>query len=256
MTKIDLLIQSLKSDDFVPDPKLSPEQTEILQYFMVVESLTSVTYAPLVRWLPAYLIPDLRKFVNRWDCEEGKHGQVLKLYLEKHNCPITIQPEETLGLMYWLEVVFIIGISWVFWFISIGSYLIVGAVNESMTSAGYWALMQKIKDQPLLLEIIHAIQKEEVNHLNTYSRNAKKYLPFRWQRFMSKKLLPLFLNPIGSKHGDVAKLVRYLLADGTDRGFYSRFKRNLEEANEVVDNVRDRMVTLIRDIQFAEIYER
>jgi hypothetical protein len=251
MTKVDLLIQSMQSNDFVPDPELSTELIEILQYFMVVESLTSVTYAPLVRWLPAYRVPELKKFVDRWDCEEGKHGQVLKLYLEKHNCPILVKPEETLGIKYWLEVMFIIGISWVFWFISIGSYSVVGAVNESMTSAGYWALMQKIKNHPLLLEIIHAIQKEEVDHLNTYSRAAEKFLPTQWQRSLSKMFLPLFLNPIGSKHGDVAKLVRHLLADGTDKGFYSRFKKNLDDVNNVVDTVKDRMVGLIQGIQYS-----
>ncbi len=250
-TEVDVLIEALENDNFEPDPQLTPEIAEILEYFRVAESLTSISYAPLVRSLPAYLYKSLRKFVDTWEIEEEKHGRVLQLYLEKHGYSKLRKPSETLTLRYKLKVLRMIILSWPLWFVSTGVYLIVGSLNEATTSAGYWALMNQAKAYPFLVKIIRAIQEEETSHLNSYSDDAEKFLVEPWKKRLAEYFLPIVYSPIGSDHGDMANLVRLLLKDGRGEGFYSRLRSNLAKANRTLPNIGNLVLHPIQRIDLV-----
>ncbi|QQS23102.1 ferritin-like domain-containing protein [bacterium] len=248
-TKIDLLIEQLQKNDFDPDPEISPQLAEIIQYFIVVESLVPVSYAPQLRFMPPYMYPKLRKFIDIWEMEEAKHGEVLRLYLQKHDYYVPPVSKKNLTWSYLYGFIGTILLAWPLWFISVGVYLVIGGANEATTSAGYWALMKRVENYPLLRQIIAAIQAEEVRHLDFYTKTAPSFLGTGLRRRLAEYALKKNWKPIGSRHGDSAKLVNLLLGPDTELSFYTRLRSYLARVDVSMPNVSDFVVDAIQKLK-------
>ncbi len=246
---VDELIEQLKNNEFEKDNHLNGGLVEVLDYFMMIESLVPVTYAPQLRLTPAYLYPSLKKFIDKWELEEAKHGEVLKLYLEKHGHVTKAVSERKQSFKYYRGMIWTVLLSWPLWYIYLPTYLVIGGINEATTSAGYWALMNIMKDYPLLVKIVKAIQDEEVKHLNVYKKKSEKFLKSKWRRMLTLIAVKRNWKPIGFRHGDSSNLASLLLSDETEDGFFHRLGNYLKGVNKPLkeDTDEEKGVIQIRE---------
>lgn len=248
-TSVDRLIERLSSHQFDPDPAMPKALAEVIQYFIIIESLVPVSYAPQLRYMPPYLYGELRDFINIWEAEEAKHGQVLRLYLERHGHYVPVVTRKSLTWSYLYGYVGTVLLAWPLWFVSTGVYLVIGGANEATTSAGYWALMKKVDSYPLLKQIITAIQAEEVRHLDFYTKSAPAFLGQGLRRRLAMFVLKRNWKPIGSRHGDSAKLVRMLLSQETEADFFKRLRSYLNRVDEGMPEVGQMVIEAIHSLQ-------
>ncbi len=248
-TKVSLLIEQLANGKFEKDPAIPDDIVEIIKYFIVVESLVPVSYAPQLKMMPPYRYRKLREFINLWEQEEAKHGVVLRLYLNIHGHDVERVTPKTLTWSYLLGFFGTVLLAWPLWFISVGVYLVIGGANEATTSAGYWALMKRVENYPLLKQIISAIQAEEVKHLDFYTKTAPDFLGQGLRRRLAEYALKKNWKPIGSRHGDSAKLVNLLLTPETEASFFVRLRTYLARVDYGMPNVGDFVVDAIQKLK-------
>lgn len=225
---LDELIVSLKARETGSADALPSTVINLLLYFRKIEFLVMEQYAKEVRRMPSYYHDDIREFSIDWEREETRHGIVIEEYLRVHGHTLEPISAKDVGLRYRLTSLWLVVLSWMFWFISPMLHMLVGLVNEITAKAGYWAFMKHVTD-PELRKIISLIQAEEIRHLVFYQSKCLELLDSKLKSKVVSKFLVTFWKPVGAGNADAKAFAKSLLVNHeVSEGFFNQMEQRFE----------------------------
>lgn len=232
--------------DYVPNfsPKEKKALTILFTYFRLVELLVELVYVRKLNLTPSYWDLPIRLFSRKWARDETGHGEIIERFMVNAGMEV---PQITHGGKWYTFISNVmIGFSWVFYPVAAAVHMAIGTINEATTFAAYRALQKHITD-PVVIEVIGAIQAEEIPHLTFYRERLEELTPYRWQKYLVYVLLRIFWTPVGANNADAKEVTQTLLStEKIVNSFYHVLRRNIAQLNAIIPGTSAVVTSRIR----------
>lgn len=225
--------QDLDFSTFRSQP-LSGPVLRCLAYMHDVEYHTAC-YLRDILVTPAHADPDVTAFLSIWAYEELWHGEALGEVLAAHGEPSggeRVGPlRRGLGWRDHARPFLMAAGGWLAGQDFVALQMAWGALNESMTKAGY-SLLAERAGHPVLGELLRRVMRQEALHLGFYTSEARRRLESSSRaRRLTREVLARVWQPVGSRvmpEGETRFVLGYLLGGGDGQRQAERLDRRLD----------------------------
>ena len=179
---------------------LDPSFIPVLIYMRDVESFTEIYHKELMR-TPTGKNPVVKRFMDRWSEEEGRHGELLNRFLNEAGFPTSSRWQDearaAIPFRYVFENRIVPLITNCFGKHFSGVHMTWGAINEMTTLQGYRQLW-RLAGHPVLERLLRAVAQEEAVHSHFYWSIASLELKeSKLARRLARSVVDWFWTPVG-----------------------------------------------------------
>lgn len=198
---------------------LAPRFLPVLRYMRDIERFTEVYFEELRR-TPTGREPAIRRFMEQWNQEEARHGDLLHRFLSEAGCPPEpdwpARARASIPLRYKVESRLTTSLTRFFGKHFSPTHMVWGAINELSTLQGYRRLIE-LAGHPVLTALLRGIMQEESIHVFFYFNIARLQLqrsPF--DRRLARFIVRNYWAPVGTgikPAEDTKRVVQILFGD-------------------------------------------